>query len=101
MNSLKLDLLMYFFLNFIDSFFFLIKSLRCQNSNETRSSFSILLFIASVAQSDHDIHILLICGLINGYFSFLSRSLFLNRNLMKIKGFLSKQSGARDLRARG
>ena len=33
--------------------------------------------------------------------TFLSGSLFLNRNLMKIKGFLSKQSGARDLRARG
>ena len=33
--------------------------------------------------------------------TFLSCSLFLNRILMKIKGFLSKQSGARDLRARG
>ena len=32
--------------------------------------------------------------------TFLSCSLFLNRNLMKIKGFLSKQSGARDLRAK-
>ena len=33
--------------------------------------------------------------------TFLSCSLFLNSNLMKIKGFLSKPSGARDLRARG
>ena len=33
--------------------------------------------------------------------TFMSCSLFLNRNLMKIKGFLPKQSGARDLRARG
>ena len=73
------------------------KRLRCENSNEARSSFAILLFITSVVQSV--ILILLICGLINYYFSVFS--LFLNRYLMKIKGFLSKQSGARDLRARG
>ena len=73
--------------------------LRCENSNEARSSFAILLFITSVVQSV--ILILLICGLVNDYFSVMLRSLFVNRNLMKIKGFLPKQSGARDLRARG
>ena len=66
MKSLKLDLLMYFFLNFIDSFFTMNKRLRCENSNEARSSFAILLFITSVVQSV--ILILLICGL-NDYFS--------------------------------
>ena len=75
------------------------KSLRCQNSNEARSSFAILLFITSVVQSV--ILGLLICGLMNDYFSVVLSSLFLNRNLMKIKGFLPKQSGARDLRPRG
>ena len=75
------------------------KSLRCQNSNEARSSFAILLFITSVVQSV--ILVLLICGLMNDYFSVVLSSLFLNRNLMKIKGFLPKQSGARDLRPRG
>ena len=75
------------------------KSLRCQNSNEARSSFAILLFITSVVQSV--ILVLLICGLMNDYFSVVLSSLFLNRNLMKIKDFLPKQSGARDLRARG
>ena len=75
------------------------KSLRCQNSNEARSSFAILLFITSVVQST--ILGLLICGLMNDYFSVVLSSLFLNRNLMKIKGFLPKQSGARDLRPRG
>ena len=41
--------------------------LRCENSNEARSSFAIFLFITSVVQSV--ILILLICGLINDYFS--------------------------------
>ena len=75
MKSLKLDLLIYFFLNFIDSFFTMNKSLRCQNSNEARSSFAIFLFITSVVQNV--ILILLICGLINDYFSvvfFVSQS---------------------------
>ena len=75
MKSLKLDLLMYFFLNFIDSFFTMNKRLRCENSNEARSSFAILLFITSVVQSV--ILILLICGLVNDYFSvvfFVSQS---------------------------
>ena len=67
MKSLKLDLLMYFFGNFIDSFFTMNKRLRCENSNEARSSFAIFLCIVSVVQSD--ILILLICGLINDYFS--------------------------------
>ena len=58
---------MYFFLNFIDSFFTMNKSLKCENSNEARSSFAILLFITSVAQSV--ILILLIYGLMNDYFS--------------------------------
>ena len=58
---------MYFFLNFIDSFFTMNKSLRCENSNEARSSFAILLFITSVVQSV--ILILLIYGLMNDYFS--------------------------------
>ena len=58
---------MYFFLNFIDSFFAMNKSLRCENSNEARSSFAILLFITSVVQSV--ILILLIYGLMNDYFS--------------------------------
>ena len=73
--------------------------LRCENSNEATSSFAILLFITSVVQSV--ILVLLICGLMNDYFSVVLSSLFLNRNLMKIKGFLPKQSGARDLRPRG
>ena len=50
--------------------------LRCENSNEARSSFAILLFITSVVQSV--ILILLICGL-NDYFSvvlFVSQSYF-------------------------
>ena len=75
MKSLTLDLLIYFFLNFIDSFFTMNQSLGCQNSNEARSSFAILLFIISVVQSDS--LILLICGLINDYFSlvfFVSQS---------------------------
>jgi len=77
MKSLKLDLLMYFFLNSIDSFFTMNKSLRCENSNEARSSFANLLFITSVVQSV--ILVLLICGLINDYFSvvfFVSQSYF-------------------------
>ena len=75
MKSLKLDLLMYFFLDFIDSFFTMNKSFRCENSNKARSSFAILLFITSVVQIV--ILILLICGLINDYFSvvfFVSKS---------------------------
>ena len=69
--------------------------LRCENSNEATSSFPILLFITSVVQSV--ILILLICGL-NDYF--LSCCLFLNGTLRKVKGFpVSKQSGARNLRA--
>ena len=51
------------------------KRLRCENSNEARSSFAILLFITLVVQSV--ILILLICGLVNDYFSvvfFVSQS---------------------------
>ena len=70
--------------------------LRCENSNEATSSFPIFLFITSVVQSV--ILILLICGL-NDYFSvvlFVSESY----SLPKVKGFpVSKQSGARNLRA--
>ena len=70
--------------------------LRCENSNETSSSFPIFLFIKSVVQSV--ILILLICGL-NDYFSvvlFVSQSY----SLPKVKGFpVSKQSGARNLKA--
>ena len=50
--------------------------LRCENSNEAKSSFPILLVITSVVQSV--ILILLICGL-NDYFSvvlFVSQSHF-------------------------
>ena len=58
--------------------------LRCENANEARSSFPILLFITSVVQSV--IFILLICGL-NDYFLFLSCCLFLTGTLWKVKGF--------------
>ena len=74
------------------------KNLRCENSNEARSSFAIFWFITSVVQSV--ILILSICGL-NDYFSvalFVSKEYFTE---IKIKGFLSKQSGARNLRAKG
>ena len=69
--------------------------LRCENSNEATSSFPIFLFITSVVQS---VILILICGL-NDYFSvvfFVSQSY----SLPKVKGFpVSKQSGARNLRA--
>ena len=70
--------------------------IRCENSNEATSSFATFLFTTSVVQSV--ILILLICGL-NDYFSvvlFVSQSY----SLPKMKGFpVSKQSGARNLRA--
>ena len=80
---------MYFFLNSIDSFFTMNKSLRSENSNEAGSSFAILLFFTSVVQSV--ILVLLICGLINDYFSvvfLVSQSYFNENKRLRIFAYL-------------